>query len=94
MMVRKQIIILNVVRSLTMATDTNEDDVKVEVRLAQPEDYEQLLQVDSSVYFGHDYLPAKFHKFLRDPSRQFSVILVNDVVVSNLRLCLCRCIFG
>ena len=60
---------------------SEEEEVKVVVRLAQPDDYEQLLQIDSTVYFGHDYLPAKFHKFLRDTSRQFWVILVNDQLV-------------
>ncbi|KAM3926664.1 putative N-acetyltransferase 16 [Leptodactylus fuscus] len=70
--------------------------------LATPEDYEEVMSISGGIYNGMDYLPFRYHAWLRDPQRRTylakcegkvvgfeSFILVDDgttAVVEGLRV--------
>ena len=57
---------------------------QVTVRLATVDDYERVLDIDRNLYDGEDYLPYKYHKFLRDPNRSVFIGEIDGKAVSEL----------
>ena len=51
------------------------------VREARHEDYQAVMDINHNVYYGLDYLPAKYHNLLRDPNSNCYLLEVNGKVV-------------
>ena len=58
------------------------------VRKARPEDYEAVMDIDRNMYNGTDYLPSKYHQYLKDPNRHAYVCESDGNVVKIAYICL------
>ena len=57
-------------------------DLDLLVRRARPEDYEGVLSIDRGLYNDIDYLPSRYHDYLKNPRRFITVITSADEIVS------------
>ena len=55
----------------------------VEVRGAQFEDYQAVMDISQDIYNGRDYLPKMYYVFLQDKNSNCFVILLNGRIVST-----------
>ena len=45
-------------------------------RLAEPDDFDEIVKLSKGIYEGHDYLPLKFHNWLQ--TNNMAVILAHS----------------
>ena len=51
-------------------------------RDATEDDYEAVLAINNNVYDGRDYIPDRYHRFLKDPSKYAYVAEKDGKIVS------------
>ena len=56
---------------------------RIMARQATLEDYSAVVQIDPDLYGGTDYLPMRYHDYLRDPNRELCVFCEGDQIVRN-----------
>ena len=54
---------------------------EIKLRLGLPEDYEAVLALGDMME-GRDYLPAKYHDYVKDPNRGINLFDLDGKVVS------------
>ena len=52
------------------------------IRTATDDDYDVVMNINRNVYYGFDYLPARYMEYRRDPNRHMYVVEMNGKVVS------------
>ena len=53
-------------------------------RLAKLEDYQSVMDINTDIYFGLDYLPSFYHQHIRDPRRMYMLAEIDSKVVSEI----------
>ncbi len=70
-----------ILQQTKMASGTS--NVDINIRKATVDDYEGVLNINTDVYDGTDYLPIMYHHFIRDPKADCYVAEVDGKIVST-----------
>ena len=54
-------------------------------RLANLEDYQSVMDINTDIYFGLDYLPSFYHQHIQDPRRMYMLAEIDSKVVSEIK---------
>ncbi len=52
-------------------------------RLATVEDYQGVVDIDHNIYDGADYIPYRYHQYIKDPNRLCFVATKDKEVVGD-----------
>ena len=55
---------------------------KLVFRRGTEEDYQAVLDINKNLYGGWDYIPALYHKYVKDPKRVTTLAVLDGKVVS------------
>ena len=56
---------------------------RIKFRKGREEDYLEVLALNRKVYGGYDYLPALYHKYIRDPFRWATITELDGKMASD-----------
>ena len=54
---------------------------QITFRLAGPEDYQAVLDINDNVYYGMDYIPAAYHDIINSRDTAMYLAVIKDKVV-------------
>ena len=66
-----------------MASHSLPASQNLKLRLANEDDYDDVMAINTNVYYGLDYLPARYMEYIKDPSRHMYVAEIDGKVVSK-----------